>query len=44
MALPLGNDDNCTVILEARVAVSIVSDNRLDDWGSIPSRGKGFFL
>jgi hypothetical protein len=22
----------------------IVSDYRLDDWGSIPGRGKGFFL
>jgi hypothetical protein len=25
-------------------SVSIVSDYRLDDWGSIPRRGKGFFL
>jgi hypothetical protein len=25
-------------------SVSIVSDMRLDDWGLIPVRGKGFFL
>jgi hypothetical protein len=25
-------------------SVSIVSECRLDDWGSIPDRGKGFFL
>lgn len=24
--------------------VSIMSDYRLDDWGSIPGRGKGFFF
>jgi hypothetical protein len=24
-------------------SVSVVSDYRLDDWGLIPSRGKGFF-
>jgi hypothetical protein len=25
-------------------SVSIVSDYGLDDWGSIPDRGRGFFL
>jgi hypothetical protein len=25
-------------------SVSTVSDYRLDDWGSIPGRGKGFFV
>jgi hypothetical protein len=27
-----------------REVVRIVSDYRLDDWSSIPGRGKGFFL
>jgi hypothetical protein len=31
-------------ILSQVSSVSIVSDYRLDDRGSIPGRGKGFFL
>jgi hypothetical protein len=26
------------------ISGSIVSDNGLDDWGSIPNRGRGFFF
>jgi hypothetical protein len=31
---------HCTEIMK----MTSLSDYRLDDWGSIPGRGKGFFL
>jgi hypothetical protein len=40
-----GENHNYLFLLPSRgSSVSIVSDYGLDDWGSIPDRGRGFFL
>jgi hypothetical protein len=40
----MGKISRVSIIYNWGSSVSIVSDYRLDSWGSIPNRGRGFFL